>query len=159
MTDASKSVGFLMHDVSRLMRRNFMRRAQKFGLSQAQWMTLFRIYRQEGVKQITLAESMEIQPITLARLIDSLEEADLVDRRRDPEDRRAFRIYLTEKAQPFLDEVQPLLAETREAAMVGFTEQEKSDLLQKLDLIKKNLLEAECLATDEDNDRNSDRND
>ncbi|MFC7050226.1 MarR family winged helix-turn-helix transcriptional regulator [Emcibacter nanhaiensis] len=159
MTDAGKSIGFLMHDVSRLMRRNFLRRAQKLGLSQAQWMTLFRVYRHEGVKQITLAESMEIQPITLARLIDSLEESGLVDRRRDPDDRRAFRIYLTEKAHPFLDEVQPLLEETRETAMVGFTEQEKTDLLQKLSHIKQNLQDAECLALQEANDRNNNDND
>ncbi|WP_417318543.1 MarR family winged helix-turn-helix transcriptional regulator [Emcibacter sp.] len=159
MTDPDKSIGFLMTDVSRLMRRNFMRRAQELGLSQAQWMTLFRIYRQEGVKQITLAESMEIQPITLARLIDSLQEAGLVDRRRDPDDRRAFRIYLTDKAQPFLKKVEPLLAQTRDAAMAGFSEQEKSELLQKICQIKQNLLDAECPSLEEANDRKDDADD
>ncbi|WP_321390708.1 MarR family winged helix-turn-helix transcriptional regulator [Emcibacter sp.] len=159
MTDPDTSIGFLMTDVSRLLRRNFTRRAQKLGLSQGQWMTLFRIFRQEGVKQVTLAESMEIQPITLARLIDSLQNAGLVDRRRDPDDRRAFRIYLTEKAQPLLKEVQPLLAETKEVALAGFSEKEKTALLQKLSHIKQNLLDAECLSPEQATDRKINKDD
>lgn len=72
MRDPNQSVGFLVNDVARLLRRNFNRRAQELGLSQAQWQALAYLSRQEGVNQVTLAESLDIQPMTLAHLIDRL---------------------------------------------------------------------------------------
>jgi MarR family transcriptional regulator for hemolysin len=143
MRNYDDSVGFLVNDVARLLRQNFNRRAQELGLSQAQWRALAYLSRQEGVNQITLADSLEIQPITLARLIDHLQEAGLVDRRLDPEDRRAFRLYLTEKAQPLIDRMVALAAETREDAMAGLSDKEDRAVIRALQRIKKNLLSAE----------------
>jgi DNA-binding MarR family transcriptional regulator len=143
MREPEPSIGFLLNDVSRLLRRNFNRKAEALGLSQAQWRTLAYLSRQEGVNQVTLAESLEVQPITLARLIDRLQEAGLVERRLDPEDRRAFRLYLTGKAQPLLKRMRALAAETREEAMQALPEGERRALFSALERMKQNLTEAE----------------
>ena len=144
MRDPEESIGFLVNDVARLMRRNFTRRAQKLGLSQAQWQALAYLRRQEGVKQVTLADTLEIQPITLARLIDRLEEAGLVARRPDPEDRRAIRLYLTPDAQPLLDSMWQFAAETREDATAGLPENDRDHLIKSLQQVKQSLLSAEA---------------
>lgn len=146
MRDPDQSVGFLVNDVARLLRRNFNRRAQGLGLSQAQSQALAYLSRQEGVNQVTLAESLDIQPITLARLIDRLQEAGLVARRPDPGDRRAFRLYLTEDAQPVLERMWDLAAETREEALVGLAGDRKQVLINALRHIKRNLVAAESEA-------------
>jgi len=141
--DPDQSVGFLVSDVARLLRRRFNRRAQELGLSQAQWRALVFLSLQEGVKQASLAESLEIQPMTLARLIDRLQEAGLVARRPDPADRRAFRLYLTEAAQPLLRQMWEIAAATRDEAMAGLSEGSKRALVEALRHMKRNLLEAE----------------
>lgn len=143
MPSPDQSIGFLVNDVGRLLRRNFNRRAQELGLSQAQWRAMAYLSRQEGVNQVTLADSLEIQPITLVPLIDRLEEAGLVARRPDPDDRRAFRLYLTDKAQPLLARMWDLAAETREDAMVGLPKDSRQALITALCRVRQNLLDAE----------------
>lgn len=98
-------IGFLMSDVSRMMRRRFDERARRSGATGTQWRTLKILERREGINQGQLAELLEVEPITACRMIDRLEESGLVERRRDPADRRAWRIFLTEKARPVLDEL------------------------------------------------------
>lgn len=141
--DPDQSLGFYVNDIARLLRRNFNRRAQGLGLSQAQWRALAHLSRQEGINQVTLAESLEIQPITLARLIDRLQEAGLVARRPDPEDRRAVRLYLTAQAQDIIDRMWVLAAETRAEAMAGLSKESRKALIETLRRMKQNLLEAE----------------
>jgi DNA-binding MarR family transcriptional regulator len=143
MRDPDRSVGFLVNDVARLLRRNFNRRAQRLGLSQEQWRTLAYLSRQEGVNQVTLAETLEVQPITLARMIDRLQEAGLIDRRPDPGDRRAFRLYLTAKAQPLLAEMWSIAEETREDATANLSDQRREALIDALRRMKQSLLDAE----------------
>lgn len=152
MHDPDQSIGFLLNDVSRLLRRNFHRRAEELGLSQAQWRALAYLSLQEGVKQVTLAESLELQPMTVARLIDRLQEAGLVDRLPDPEDRRAFRLHLTAKAQPLIDRMWALAAETREEALAAIDEADKAVLMETLRRVKLNLLDAESRAQPNDTD-------
>jgi DNA-binding MarR family transcriptional regulator len=100
------------------------------GLSQAQWQALASLWQQQGVNQVTLAERLEIQPITLVRLIDRLQEAGLVDRKPDPEDRRAVQLFLTDKAEPLLDRMWEFATETREQAMGSLTEREREALIE-----------------------------
>ena len=90
-----QGVGALLVEVGRLLRRNFNRRAQELGLTQAQWQALAHLSRKQGINQACLADLLEVQPITLARLIDRLAAAGWVERRPDPADRRAQRLYLT----------------------------------------------------------------
>lgn len=141
-TDAGCSLGFLLNDATRLLRRSFHNRVRELGLTQSQWRTLAQLSRDQGINQTTLAERLEIRPISLTQTIDRLEEMHLVARRPDPADRRAHRLYLTEQARPVLDQLARLGAETREEAMAGLPPAARAQLLQGLQIIKSNLLGA-----------------
>ena len=109
------TLGFLLSDVSRLLRRRFDERARASGASVAQWRVLKILERQPGLNQGQIAEMIEVEPITCCRMIDRLEESGLVERRRDPADRRAHRLYLLPPAQPLLE----TLREEGDALMRG----------------------------------------
>lgn len=143
MQDVEQAIGFLISDVARLLRKNFNRRAQELGLSLAQCRALAYLSRQEGVNQVTLADSLEIQPITLVRLIDKLQEMGLVTRKPDPADRRAIRLYLTTKAKPLLNRMWELSAETREEASTSISPERRNALIATLNSMKQNLLAIE----------------
>lgn len=134
-----RSLGFLFHEVSRLMRKRFDRRAQSVGLTRAQWAVIAHLYRNEGVNQTTLAEALDVQKITLARLVDRLERDGWVERRPDPEDRRANRLYLTEKVAPMWGRMRELAGEIFAEALEGFSPQEQEDFIDRLLLVKRNL--------------------
>jgi DNA-binding MarR family transcriptional regulator len=135
----SEPLGFLLSDIGRLMRRRFDERARTIGATRPQWRTLTMLSRHEGLNQGALAELLEVEPITLCRMVDRLEEAGLVERRRDPADRRAWRIYLTAKARPLLDELRRLGAEIFEQAMTGLDQPERELLNHSLETIRTNL--------------------
>ena len=138
--DPDVNFGLLVHDVARLMRANFHRRVQPLGFTQAQWRALFHLSQNEGIKQVALAEILEVQPITLTRLVDRLEDAGWAERRPDPSDRRAFRLFVTARAQPVLERIRELATETREEAMKGLGRREREHLLDLLSATKDNLL-------------------
>lgn len=142
-TPPGEGVGFLVADVSRLMRHSFNRRAQEIGLSQAQCKALARLARRQGINQVTLAESLEVQPITLARTIDRLQQAGLVTREPDPADRRAVRLYLTDAAEPYLQRIFALAGETLAEATAGLPDSTIRLLGEALQHIKTNLVAAE----------------
>jgi MarR family transcriptional regulator for hemolysin len=96
---------FLLHDVARQMRLDADRRARAHGMTRAQWVILLRLDRQPGLSQKELAEILEVEPITVARLIDRLEERSMVERRDDPADRRIWRLHLLPAARPVLDDM------------------------------------------------------
>ena len=135
------SLGFLLHEITRLMRRNFGRRVT---LTQAQWRTLAYLSRNEGINHCGLADLLEVRPITLTRLIDSLEQAGWVRRQPDPRDRRACCLYLTPEAGPLVKQLQKSGAETTEQALAGMGAAERERLMQTLSTVKRNLLEAEA---------------
>ena len=134
------TLGFMLSDVARLMRRNFNRRVQALGLTQAQWMLLARIARHEGSRQAQLAEILEMQPISVARLIDRMEASGWVERRKDPTDRRAVNLYLTKKAEPILDELWDRADETQTIALAGLSTTARSELTKALETIRENLV-------------------
>ena len=142
-TDPKQNIGFLMKDVTRLMRRNFMRHADEFGLTQAQMQALVYVARGEGMRQVALAEMLEIQPITAARLIDKLVEEGLVERRPDPDDRRAFQLYVTDAAKPLLDRIYVVAAAAREDSMTGITPDMQQMLISVLGRMHDNLTAVE----------------
>ena len=100
------SVGYeflvLMNDVARMLRTEADRRARELGMTRAQWMILRRLSHQPGLSQRQLAELLEVEPITVARLVDRLEAAHLVERRADDADRRIWRLHLRHEAGPIL---------------------------------------------------------
>ncbi len=135
--------GFLLHDVARLLRGNFNRRVQALGLTQAQCRVLLHLSRNEGIQQVALAEILEVQPVTLARLLDKLQTANLIEPRRDPQDRRAFCLWLTASANPLLAQIWALAAETRAEAIRGLGDAERARFFATLQTMKENLLRVE----------------
>src|SRR6516225_1110751 len=93
---------------SRLLRNYIDHRAKERGTTRAQWIMLFRLRQQEGLSQVDLAEVLELQPISLVRLLDRLVEHGLLERRHDPKDRRANRLFLTAKGKQLVDDLDSL---------------------------------------------------
>lgn len=137
-----RTLGFVLNDVARLMRKEFEQRARAgaLGLTRAQASVLAYLARQEGINQAALAQILEVEPITLARLLDKLQAAGFVERRPDQKDRRAHLLYLTEGAYPLLDRIFALAAEVREDALAGIPEADRNRLLDMMLMIKSNLL-------------------
>lgn len=105
MTDYSRDVLFVLHDVARLMRVEADRRARVHGMTRAQWGILLHLDRRPGLSQKELAEILDVEPITVARLVDRLEARDLVERRPDPCDRRIWRLHLRPQAGTLMAEI------------------------------------------------------
>ena len=99
----NREILFTISDVGRLLRTYADQKARRFGMTRAQWAVLLRLERREGLKQSELAEILDLQPITLTRLVDRLCDNGLIERRADPNDRRAKRLYLTPAARPLID--------------------------------------------------------
>ncbi|MCB1884912.1 MAG: MarR family transcriptional regulator [Geminicoccaceae bacterium] len=130
---------FLLHDTARLLRRRFDHRARELGLTRAQWQALVILKRSEGINQAGLAELMEVEPITLCRLIDRMEEGGWVERRPDPHDRRARQLFMTEKAKPIVARMR-VIAEAVQAEMLdGLDEAERAALEASLARLRTNL--------------------
>ena len=136
--------GFLLHDVARLLRRNFNRRVRSIGLTQEQCRVILQLSRHEGIQQVDLAELLEIQPITLARLLDKLQESGLIERHRNPDDRRAFRLHLTERGHGVLERILAVGAATRADASKHVVQKDLDVLHSVLCLFKANLIDAEA---------------
>ena len=135
--------GFLIHDVARLLRKNFNRRVQSFGLTQEQCRVILHLSRNEGIQQVGLAELLEIKPITLARLLDKLQENNLIERRLNPADRRAFRLYLTSEAHAVVKKILAIGAATRTDANRRISQTDLALLYSVLSRLKANLVDAE----------------
>ena len=140
--DPDANVGFLIHDVSRMMRAWFDERAQALGLTRAQWRVLVHLAGREGLNQSGLAEILELDTVTLGRHIDRLERDGWLERRPDPADRRAWRLYLSPASRPTLDQMEALAGETMAVAMDGLDADTRKQFLDVLSRIKVNLLRA-----------------
>ena len=135
----ARELGFALNDAARLLRTYADQRARDLNMTRAQWAVLVRLQRREGVKQSELAEALDLAPITLARLIDKLSAAGLVERRDDESDRRANRLYLTEKATPTLEKLGELGEAMLGKALAGLDEGEIARMTIGLDRIKANI--------------------
>jgi MarR family transcriptional regulator, transcriptional regulator for hemolysin len=135
----ARELGFALHDVARLLRTYSDQRARELGTTRAQWAVLSRLQRCEGVKQNELAEALDLAPITLGRLIDKLTAAGLVERRDDATDRRAHRLYLTDKAVPTLVSLAALAEDLMGRALAGVDELTIHAMHDGLTIMKANL--------------------
>jgi DNA-binding MarR family transcriptional regulator len=147
--DLDRSPGYLIHTVTRLWGKRFDQRARALGLTRAQCKALAHLSRNEGINQIGLAELLEVEPMTLVRLIDRMEENGWIERRPDPADRRARRLYLGEKARPVLDTTMRLSEETRMEALKGFSERQQELLIDMLQRVRGNLTSLEPVLEDQ----------
>lgn len=146
-----REIGFLLSDVSRLLRMDIDRRLRGLKLTQAQWRAIGHLAREEGVNQATLADRLEVKPITLARLIDRMEAAGWVTRTADVADKRASLLYLTKKVRPILDEMQAHATAALENLLSGISRVERAALLVALERMKENLVTAQSATGPESN--------
>ncbi|WP_342244552.1 MarR family winged helix-turn-helix transcriptional regulator [Pseudomonas sp. OTU5201] len=133
------SLGFLIADVAKLIRRSFERHLQGKSLTLSQARALLYVAKHQGCRQVELADMLEIKPITLARLIDQLEQSDLVERRRDPFDRRAHQLYLRPNANTELATIAHVAEQTRQEALRNLSEDEARALTSALQHMRTNL--------------------
>jgi MarR family transcriptional regulator for hemolysin len=133
---------FLISDVGRLLRTYADQKAREFGMTRAQWAVLLRLERREGLKQTDLAEALDIQPITLTRLVDRLCDNGLIERRADPHDRRAKLLYLTQAARPLIDRISGRVEELCEIVLAGIKASEVNRMLSELNVARENLRQA-----------------
>ncbi|MBT5051477.1 MAG: MarR family transcriptional regulator [Rhodospirillaceae bacterium] len=134
-----ENVGFIIGDVSRMLRTVYDRRVEPLGLTRAQWRVLARISRNEGCTQTELAAQLEIEKPTLGRLIDRLQANNWVERRADENDARTKRIFLTPRAQPVLTEMYTLADDVLGAALAGLEKDSAKQLEHSLLHVKSNL--------------------
>jgi len=136
---AENDLGFLINDVARLIRRAFDQRAQACSLTRAQWQVLAYLFHNEGSNQASVADALEVEPITLSRHIDRLESLGYVARMPDPADRRARRLHLTEKVRPLLDEMRNIGTGVMQTALEGASASETEALRNLLGRIRCNM--------------------
>jgi MarR family transcriptional regulator for hemolysin len=135
----NREIAFTLMDVARMLKTYADQRARQFGISRAQWGVLVRLDRSEGLKQTELAEMLDLQPISLTRLLDRLAENGLIERRADPNDRRANRLYLTPAARPLLAELADLGHDMMDTVLEGLDDEASARLLRNLGVMKDNL--------------------
>lgn len=138
----NREFAFLLNDVARMLRTYADHKASQFGITRAQWTVLARLDRFEGLKQSELAEMLDLQPITLTRLLDRLCANGLIERRPDPNDRRANRLYLTPAARPLLERLGDLGEELMGTALAGVGRAAVERMVTELASVKENLRQA-----------------
>lgn len=139
MAETLKEVAWELGETSRMLRRQFNRHAASVGATSAQWRAMFRLSREPGMKQVELAERLDVEPITAGRVIDRLEEAGLVERRRDPVDRRVWRIYLTDRADPMIARLKIVAEDVLAGSLAGISQEEIAGLRATLAKIRENV--------------------
>jgi MarR family transcriptional regulator for hemolysin len=138
----NREFAFLLNDVARMLRTYADYKASQFGITRAQWTVLARLDRFEGLKQSELAEMLDLQPITLTRLLDRLCASGLIERRPDPNDRRANRLYLTPAARPLLEQLGKLGDGLMGTALAGVDRAAVERMVAELATVKENLRHA-----------------
>jgi len=131
--------GFLLVGTARLMRREFQARLENGCLTLAKAKTLIHIALREGIRQVELADLLEVKPITLTRMLDQLVRDGLVERRSDPDDRRVFRLHLLDAAKSHLDIIESIANEVRAKALAGLDEKQQEAMLGGLRQVRNNL--------------------
>jgi len=131
---------FEIGETAHALRRAFDRRAAALGVTRAQWKVLFRLTRTPGLRQVELADLLDVEPITLSRIVDRLEEAGHVERVADPADRRAWRLQVTEKAKPLVAKLRDLGSELVEDAFAGIDPREIERARQVLAQVRENVV-------------------
>jgi len=135
----NREFAFILNDVARLLRTYADHRAAQYGMTRAQWAVLVRLDRAEGLNQSELAEMLDLQPITLTRLLDKLADSGLIERRPDPDDRRAKRLFLTPAARPLLEHLGVVGEDIMGAALDGLEPPAIEQMLGQLDVVRGNL--------------------
>jgi MarR family transcriptional regulator, transcriptional regulator for hemolysin len=147
--DQHQIFGFLLHDVTRLYKRRFEQRSAQLSLTLPQCKTLSLLARNEGISQRQLADLADIDAMSIVRILDRMEADGWVERRADPQDRRARRLAVTAKARPLLDQILEMGAATRTEVLAGLDVQQRDQLVSMLERCQMNLQALQPLAAQE----------
>jgi MarR family transcriptional regulator, transcriptional regulator for hemolysin len=134
-----REFAFLLHDVARMLKTSADHAVRPYGMTRAQWAVLAKVERFEGLKQTELADMLDIQPITLTRLIDRLCDSDLLERRPDPDDRRVKRLYLKPAAGPILERLWSIGNELMRKVCAGIDDSDLTRTIGQLAVVRDNL--------------------
>jgi len=137
----SRRISFLMHDIARRARYRFDARARSRGITRAQWRVLISLARVDGPTQSDLAELLDVERITLCRMIDRLAEAGMIERRADPADRRVWRLHLTERAMPVVEELSMIANEMEEDMLEPLSAEQREVLTNLLATVRDHMRE------------------
>ena len=140
MEPNAPTLGFLLHDVARLLRKRFEQNARGSGLTRSQWQVLAYLAQNEGINQSGLADLLEVEQITLGRIVDKLQTLALIKRHPHPSDRRVWLLHLTPAARSKLTQLRRLGDVTRGEALTGVPEADRERLLKTLQALKTNLM-------------------
>ena len=139
MQQFDRDLLLLLHDVARLIRTRFDQRARAKGMTRAQWVILARVSANPGLSQNELAAILEVEPISVGRLVDRLEVRALVERRADPADRRIWRLHLLPAAEPILEEISRARDVLGEQLLDGVDANSRTQMVDALLVMKNNL--------------------
>jgi MarR family transcriptional regulator for hemolysin len=145
-TDTVKPFGFLLHEVARLVRSRIEARAGVHGLSEAQLRLLFRLWKEEGATQARLAQVLEVEPISISRLLDRMEQGGWIERRQDAQDRRVRMIFTTEKTKQIRNSVKDVASQVYEEALAGVPNNTREALFDGLQAMARNLQAGSALS-------------
>ncbi len=134
-TDRLRNFGFLVRDVSRLNAKHFERHARELELTLPQCKVLAHLSRNEGISQARLAELTETDPMTLVRTLDRMQQDGLIERRADPADRRAHRLFLREAAKPIMHRMWRIADQSRNEALAALSPAEREQLVDLLERV------------------------
>ena len=134
-----REFAFCLNDVARMIKTYADQQIRQFGMTRAQWAVLARLEACEGLKQSELAEMLDIQPITLTRLVDRMCDNGLIERRSDPDDRRAKRLYLMPAARPLMERLSVLGRRILTEVLANVDRAEVERMVGRLDVMKENL--------------------
>ena len=141
--DLTQDLGFLSNDIARLLRRGFDRRAQKLGITRAQWFVLAHLHRSNGQKQSALAHELDMELAPLGKLLNRLEAGGWIRREEDRDDRRATRVFKTDRIDSDMEKLRAEAAALYAEAFAGFDDRERADTIGLLCRLRSNLLNGE----------------
>lgn len=139
LMDAQNSIAWMLHDLARQFRYRFDARARALGVTRPQWRALLTLARREGLSQSELATQLDVERITLCRMVDRLAESGLVERRADPQDRRIWRLHLMPKAHAIVEQLSTIGAELEEEALSALSSAERTMLRETLSRVSQGL--------------------
>lgn len=137
------TIGWLFHDIHRVLTKGFERRATKLGITRAQWRVVMAARRVDGLTQTELADLVDMEKAPCGRLLDKLEKGGWIERRADPRDRRVNRVHATDKIEPIVPMMLEAAASLFEDALRSMSKRDIADLVAKLETIKANLAETD----------------
>lgn len=152
LTDSHGRVSLLLHDASRHSRHAFDLKARGLGVTRQQWRTLFFLNRNDGPTQTELADALEVERISVGRMVDRLVDNGLVERRSDPGDRRVWRLHLLPPAYEILNRLTAIAADLEAEILADIPENKQQELIVLLEKLLQGLKRARCGLEDKQKD-------